>query len=57
MYGFSVILCTVLTASFGITLIFFLGFHLHLTFSNKTTLEMSEYSDTTSPVRFLVFSP
>ncbi len=46
---FSVILSTIMTGSFGITLIFFLGFHLSLVAQNRTTIEMGEGDDKNNP--------
>ncbi len=40
--AFSSLICTIMTGAFGVTLIFFLGFHLMLVYKNKTTLEMGE---------------
>lgn len=80
--SFAAMICSVITGSFGITLIFFLGasrsprrrplcrlrrvahahacaaranphpgFHLHLVFTNKTTIEMSEFENKGAPSR------
>ncbi len=38
---FSLLLASILTAAFAVSLTFFLGFHIHLVVTGKTTLEMS----------------
>lgn len=48
--GFVTLLCTIITGSFGLVLIFFLAFHLSMVFSNQTTIEVSE-SRRDNPVR------
>jgi hypothetical protein len=48
-YGFAIILCTILTGAFAITLMFFLGFHLSLVCSARTTLEMAHTDDRNNP--------
>lgn len=40
-YSFSVVMCTVLTAAFGVTLFFFVAFHFHLILTGRTTLEVA----------------
>lgn len=42
-FDFSMILAAILTAAFAVSLLFFLGFHIHLVVSGKTTLEMTTH--------------
>eukprot|EP00466_Bigelowiella_natans_P006505 jgi/Bigna1/135208/aug1.28_g9916 len=46
--GLEAIVC-VITLSFGVTLIFFLGFHLVLVLMAKTTIELAEMHGMRSP--------
>eukprot|EP00455_Lapot_gusevi_P003266 TRINITY_DN1133_c0_g1_i6.p1 TRINITY_DN1133_c0_g1~~TRINITY_DN1133_c0_g1_i6.p1 ORF type:complete len:302 (-),score=40.29 TRINITY_DN1133_c0_g1_i6:124-1029(-) len=42
--GFSMMFCGVLTIAFAVSLLFFVGFHAKLVFSNQTTIEFSDTS-------------
>lgn len=47
--GFSMILCSILTFAFGVVLVFFFGFHLHLVLNGKTTIEVAAVGALPSP--------
>lgn len=47
--SFTMILCTILTGAFGLTLVFFVAFHISLVLGNKTTIELSGAGGRQSP--------